>query len=169
MMAGSRHTPYPEIALSLPLAHVQLSTAPASVQLGWIALETMADSTSPDTKRNLWHDSRRMHLFTARILIFVIFAQIGLGVIVLSIHRWLGLAIGLLAVLLAVTARRGEFTPSTTRLSIAFLALVIVQGLFIALADRIPVFGILHLINGFLLFGMAIVVAIESEGEQHRT
>ena len=54
---------------------------------------------------------------------------------------------------------------STVGLSIAALVLVCLQGAFIALADAVSAFGIVHLVNGFIIFGLAIVIAIESEDE----
>jgi hypothetical protein len=109
---------------------------------------------------------RQIHLVAARLLVGAVLAQIGLGVIALPIHEWTGAVVGLVSLIVAVAAIRGRFTSSTVGLSVAALVLVALQGLLIALADTIPLLGIIHLIDGFIIFGIAIVVAIESEDER---
>jgi hypothetical protein len=108
---------------------------------------------------------RHIHLIAARLLIGAVMAQIALGVIALRIHAWTGLVVGLLSLVVAVSAVRGRFSRSTVGLSIATAVLVGLQGVLIALADTLSFLGILHLIDGFVIFGIAIVVAIESEDE----
>ena len=117
-------------------------------------------STGLDVRR-----FRQIHLVAARLLVGAVLAQIGLGVIALPIHEWTGTVVGLVSLIVAVAAVRGRFTSSTVGLSIAALVLVALQGILIALADTIPALGIIHLIDGFVIFGIAIVVAIESEDE----
>lgn len=108
---------------------------------------------------------RRIHLIAARLLVGAVMAQLTLGVISLRIHGWTGPLVGLLSLIVALAAVRGRFTPSTVGLSIASAVLVGLQGVFIALADISSVFGIVHLIEGLIIFGLAIVIAIESEDE----
>lgn len=109
--------------------------------------------------------ARRLHLVAARSLLGAVGVQIGLGVIALPVHAWTGLLVGALALLVAGSGMRAGFSPSTTGLSVAALLLACLQGALIALSDAIPLLGILHVIDGFVLLGVAIVVAIESEDE----
>lgn len=108
---------------------------------------------------------RQIHLIAARLLVGAVLSQIALGVIALPVHAWTGLPVGLLSVMVAIAGVRGQFTSSTVGLSIASVLLVGLQGVFIALSDAIPAFGIVHLVDGFVIFGIAIVIAIESEDE----
>lgn len=108
---------------------------------------------------------RQIHLIAARVLVGGVMAQLALGVISLRIHAWTGPLVGLLSLVVALAAVRGKFTSSTVGLSVAALVLVVFQGVFIALSDAVPVFGIVHLIEGLIIFGLAIVIAIESEDE----
>jgi hypothetical protein len=109
---------------------------------------------------------RQIHLVSARLLVGAVMSQIALGIIALPVHEWTGLLVGLLSLVVAIAAVRGRFSPSTVGLSVATVVLVGLQGVFIALADSVSVLGILHLIDGFAIFGIAIVVAIESEDER---
>jgi hypothetical protein len=109
--------------------------------------------------------SRRLHLVAARLLVGAVMSQIALGVIALPVHAWTGLVVGLLSLLVAVAGVTGRFSSSTVGLGVAALVLVGLQGVLIALADTVPVLGIVHLIDGFVIFGIAIVIAIESEDE----
>lgn len=108
---------------------------------------------------------RRIHLVAARLLVGGVMAQLALGVISLRVHAWTGPLVGLLSLIVAVAAVRGRFTTSTVGLSVTALALVGLQGVLIALADAVSAFGIVHLVDGFIIFGLAIVIAIESEDE----
>jgi hypothetical protein len=108
---------------------------------------------------------RQIHLVSARLLVGAVMSQIALGIIALPVHEWTGLLVGLLSLVVAIAAVRGRFSPSTVGLSVATVVLVGLQGVFIALADSVSVFGIVHLIDGFIIFGIAIVIAIESEDE----
>jgi hypothetical protein len=108
---------------------------------------------------------RQIHLIAARLLVGAVLSQIALGVIALPVHEWTGLGVGLLSLIVAIAGVRGPFTRSTIGLSIASVVLVGLQGVFIALSDAIPAFGIVHLVDGFIIFGIAIVIAIESEDE----
>jgi hypothetical protein len=112
---------------------------------------------------------RQIHLIAARLQVGAVLAQIALGVIALPIHEWTGVMVALVSLVVATAAIRGRFTSSTVGLSLAALVLVALQGILIALADTIPVLGIIHLIDGFVIFGLAIVVAIESEDEGRET
>jgi hypothetical protein len=124
-----------------------------------------SESSPPEQEALPWSHPRRIHLLVARALVIAVFGQIGLGVVALPIHQVFGILIGALSVMLAVSAVRGGFSRSTRGLSVAFLALTGLQGVFIALSDSVPLFTAFHLFNGFLLFAIAIVVAIESEDE----
>ena len=108
---------------------------------------------------------RRIHLLAARLLVVAVMSQIAIGVIALRVHAWTGSVVGLLALVLAVAGIRGRFSPSTTMLSVAALVLVALQGALIALSDLVPLLGIIHLIDGFVIFGIAIVLGVESEDE----
>jgi hypothetical protein len=108
---------------------------------------------------------QQIHLIAARLLVGAVLAQIALGVIALPVHEWTGLVVGLLSLVVATAGARGRFSRSTVGLGIASVVLVGLQGVFIALSDAIPAFGILHLVDGFVIFGVAIVIAIESEDE----
>jgi len=108
---------------------------------------------------------RQIHLVAARLLVGAVLAQIGLGVIALPIHEWTGIVVALVSLVVATAAVCGRFTSSTVALSVAALVLVALQGILIALSDAVPILGIAHLIDGFIIFGLAIVVAIESEDE----
>jgi hypothetical protein len=108
---------------------------------------------------------RQIHLVAARLQVGAVLAQIALGVIAVPIHEWTGIVVALVSLVVATAAVRGRFTASTVGLSVAALVMVALQGVLIAPADTIPVLGIIHLIDGFIIFGIAIVVAIESEDE----
>jgi hypothetical protein len=123
------------------------------------------DSIDPAHLRFTPARMRHIHLIAARLLVGAVMAQIALGVIALRIHAWTGLVVGLLSLVVTVSAVRGRFSRSTVGLSIATAVLVGLQGVLIALSDALSFLGILHLIDGFVIFGMAIVVAIESEDE----
>jgi hypothetical protein len=127
----------------------------------------MPDLDSTDTAHLRFTPARmrHVHLIAARLLVGAVMAQIALGVIALRIHAWTGLVVGLLSLVVAVSAVRGRFSRSTVGLSIATAVLVGLQGVLIALSDALSFLGILHLIDGFVIFGIAIVVAIESEDE----
>jgi hypothetical protein len=123
------------------------------------------DSTNTAVPRFTPARMRHIHLIAARLLVGAVMAQIALGVIALRVHAWTGLVVGLLSLVVAVSAVRGRFSRSTVGLSIAAAVLVGLQGVLIALSDTLSFLGILHLIDGFVIFGIAIVVAIESEDE----
>lgn len=108
---------------------------------------------------------RFAHLVAARLLVLAVMGQIALGVIALPLHAAFGAVVGILALILARAALEGGFAPSTTRLSVVPAVLVALQGILIALSEAIPVCGILHLLNGFVILAAAFVVAIESEDE----
>jgi hypothetical protein len=109
--------------------------------------------------------SRQIHLIAARLLVGAVMLQLALGVIALRVHEWTGLVVAVLALIVAMTGVRGRFSRSTVGLGLASVVLVGLQGAFIALSDAISTFGIVHLIDGLIIFGLAIVIAIESEDE----
>jgi hypothetical protein len=123
------------------------------------------EATQPDRWGFTSRRYRQTHLIAARLLVGAVMAQLALGVIALPVHSWTGPVVGLLSLIVAVTGVRGRFTSSTVGLSVASVVLVGLQGGFIALSDAVPAFGIVHLIDGLIIFGIAIVVAIESEDE----
>ena len=122
-------------------------------------------SAATDPRASTTARSRRIHLLAARLLVVAVMAQIAIGVIALRVHAWTGSVVGLLALVIAAAGLRGRFSSSTTMLSVAALVLVALQGALVALSDLVPLLGIIHLIDGFVIFGIAIVLAIESEDE----
>lgn len=108
---------------------------------------------------------RQIHLVAARVLVGAVLSQIALGVIALPVHKWTGLVVGVLSLIVAIAGVRGRFSRSTVGLSLASVVLVGFQGMLIALADTLSVLGIVHLVDGFIIFGISIVIAIESEDE----
>ncbi|HEX6506962.1 MAG TPA: hypothetical protein VF221_04950 [Chloroflexota bacterium] len=114
----------------------------------------------PSTRR-----LRQAHLVMSRVLVLAVMGQLALGIIALPVHRGFGLAIGLLSLALALTAEEGGLSTSTVGLSVALLLLVCLQGFLIAVQRYVAASSIVHLVNGFVIFGLSLVVAIESEDE----
>lgn len=109
---------------------------------------------------------RRTYLLVARLMPLAVLGQVGLAVfgIPLAGHAVLGGIVGAMAILLVWLVR--AINPPSSQHSLAFglLALVGLQPFFIALSPRFPALAALHAINGFVILGVALALALDSEG-----
>jgi hypothetical protein len=110
---------------------------------------------------------RRAHLLTARLLVGAVIVQISLLILGMPVgyHQAFGVVVGLLALALALLAISGQVSRSTIRLSILLPVLVLVQLLLVVLRVFLPVLTGLHGVNALVIFGVALIVAIEAEEE----
>lgn len=108
---------------------------------------------------------RRTYLLVARLMPLAVLGQVGLAVfgIPLAGHAVLGGIVGAMAILLVWLVR--AINPPSSQHSLAFglLALVGLQPCFIALSPRFSALVALHAINGFVILGVALALALDSE------
>jgi Ca2+/Na+ antiporter len=83
----------------------------------------------------------------------------------LGVHRILGAAIGLAALLLSLMAVAGRLSRITRALSNALLLLLIVQPVCVLFGEQIPTLMALHGVNAFLILVLVVVLVLHLEEE----
>ena len=79
-------------------------------------------------------------------------------------HRDFGYLFGLLTLVLLVLALVGRLPRRFVGASVLLLVLFAFQSVFVALREGMPALAALHPLNGFLILGVAAVVAWSSSG-----
>jgi hypothetical protein len=107
----------------------------------------------------------RVYLVLARLLPVAVLSQIGLALfgIPLAVHAIVGVAIGMMAILLVWLTHTLRLTGSQWVLSVGLVALVGLQPCFILLSMRLSVLEALHPINAFVILGLALALGLDTD------
>ena len=119
----------------------------------------------PVKPRSTSDSLRLVQLSLARSLVLAVGVQIAMLFLGAPIgaHRAFGLVVGFLAVTLVLLTVRSRRPGSTVGLSVTLVMLLLCQPLTLALGDRFPFLSGVHGINGVLILGVALALALDSE------
>ena len=108
----------------------------------------------------------RSYLVVARLMPLAVLSQVGLAMfgIPLAGHVVIGGIVGAMAILLVWLVRAANPPSSQHSLALGLLALVGLQPCLIALSPRFSALAVLHGINGFVILGVALALALDAEG-----
>ncbi len=122
------------------------------------------------------------HLFAGLLVVQLFLAGLGVFTTVhdehfkdsnFDAHAALGSLLILLALILAIVAAIGRWSPRVMQMSGLLFGLMIVQALLAGFgADTAPVLGGLHVVNALVIVGVSVQIVRESrsgEGAQPRT